>query len=156
MAYKITGRILNLGDLQSITSTSTGKSYNKRDVVISAFLFDSYTGQPTEDVSNTPKFTFFGNRCQDLEQFKAGDMVVIGFEINGRSYQKDGKTEYFTEVRPTSIYESKQSFSQSSTPSALPAPNDPFGPSAGIITDTTNTSDIGVQPIKNFSDELPF
>lgn len=156
MAYKITGRILNIGDLQTITSTSTGKSYNKRDVVISAFLFDSYTGQPTEDASNTPKFTFFGNRCQDLEQFKVGDMVVIGFEINGRSYQKDGKIEYFTEVRPTSIYESRQAISQPATPAVAPAMNDPFGPPTGTIDASSDAANINMKAVNSLSDELPF
>ena len=108
MAYKITGSILIIEPTQSLVSTKTGNSYTKRDLIIAVRTFDPHTGQPEVNRDNTPKLTFMGDRCRDLDQFKVGDIVVVDFDINGRSYDKDGKTEYFTEVRPFRIALNKQ------------------------------------------------
>ncbi len=99
MAYKITGSVLTVGPTQTFSAKS-GNIYTKRDLVITVRLFDIYTGKPTEDSGNTPKFIFMGDKCSMLDQFKPGDIVTINFDISGRAYDKDGRTEYFTEVRP--------------------------------------------------------
>ena len=99
MAYKITGRVTVVGPLQTLTARS-GNTYTKRDLVMTVRKFDPYTGQPADDPGNTPKFTFMGDKCRQLDRIKPDDVVVIHFDISGRSYDKDGKTEYFTEVRP--------------------------------------------------------
>lgn len=111
MAYKITGKIIELGSAQTLPSKS-GSTYTKRDLIIAVRLFDQYTGQPTEDSNNTPKFTFFGDRCRDLDQFKVGDIVVVDFDISGRSYMKDNKVEYIADIRPFRVYASKQGSAQ--------------------------------------------
>lgn len=102
MAYKITGRVMEVGQTQSLTSKN-GTAYTKRDVVITVRKFDPYTGIPSEEEGNTPKFTFFGERCKDLDDITPGIIVNISFEITGREYTKDGKTDYFTEVKPLRI-----------------------------------------------------
>lgn len=108
MAYRITGTVLAIGQPFIITSQKTGNTITKRDLVITVRLFDPHTGQPTEDNGNTPKLTFMGDRCRDLDQFKAGDIVTVDFDINGRTYEKDGRTEYFTEVRPFRVALNRQ------------------------------------------------
>lgn len=107
MAYKITGTLLAIQPTQELQSKS-GKSYKKRDFVITVRKFDPFTGEPTDDTGNTPKFTLMGERCNDLDTFMAGDVVTVNFEISGRSYEKDGKTDYFTEVRPLSVYKNEK------------------------------------------------
>ena len=102
MAYKITGRILSAADIKTLTSKN-GTAYRKRDFVIAVRKFDPYTGVPSEDEGNTPVFTLFGDRCNDLEGMNLGDLVTVHFELDGRSYEKDGETCYFTEVRPLRI-----------------------------------------------------
>lgn len=102
MAYKLTGRIISVGDTQEMISKS-GTEYRKRDFVMTVRKFDPYTGQPADDEGNTPKFSLFGDRCNDLNGIFKGDVVIVYFEINGRSFMKDGKTEYFTEVRPLRV-----------------------------------------------------
>lgn len=91
-----------MGELQTLSSKS-GNSYKKRDLVISVMRFDPYTGIPKADPDNTPKFTFIGDRCNDLENISVGMTVIVDFDINGRRFEKDGKTEYFTDVRPFRI-----------------------------------------------------
>lgn len=102
MAYKITGRLISVGNTQEMSSKS-GNRYQKRDFVMTVRKFDPYTGQPTGDEGNTPKFTLFGERCNDLNGIFPGDIVIVSFEISGRAFDKDGKTDYFTEVRPLRV-----------------------------------------------------
>ena len=126
MAYKITGSILIIEPTQTLTSARTGSAYMKRDLVIAVRLYDPYTGEPKEDSSNTPKFTFIGERCRDLDMFKAGDIVTVDFDISGRSYTRDGKTEYAADIRPFRVSYSRplqqSAVQQSRQPLAQPQP----------------------------------
>ncbi len=99
MGYKIKGRVTVLTPTKSMTAKS-GNAYQSRYLVITAIRYDQYTGQPTEDQENTPKFTFFGKQCEALDNIKIGDIVTVNFDIQGRAFDKDGQRDYFTEVRP--------------------------------------------------------
>ncbi len=102
MAYKITGRVLLIGAPVSLTSKSWTQ-FIKRDIVITVRKFDQYTGQPMDDADNTPKFSFMNDRCQSLCNVKVGDIVTIHFDLSGRRFETDGKTEYFNYLRPFRI-----------------------------------------------------
>jgi hypothetical protein len=102
MAYRISGKILSVGEPKSLMSKS-GTPFVKRDLIIAVRVFDQYTGRPTEDMNNTPKFTFMNDRAQQLDQFKIGDIVEIAFDLTGRPYQKNGVTEYLNDIRPVWI-----------------------------------------------------
>ena len=102
MAYKITGRIISVGNTQELTAKS-GNRYTQRDFVMTVRKFDPYTGQPADDDGNTPKFSLFGERCNDLNGIFKGDVVTVSFEVRGRAYDKNGQTEYFTEIRPLRV-----------------------------------------------------
>lgn len=102
MAYRITGTVLETGAAQTFNSKN-GTPYTKRDLVITVRKFDQYTGQPADEVGNTPKFTFMGDKCQKLDGIKTGDVVTISFDITGRSYDKDGRKEYITDFKPFAI-----------------------------------------------------
>lgn len=131
MAYKISGTIISLGSVQNLASKA-GNSYQKRDVVITIRKFDPYTGVPTEDSGNTPKFTFIGDKVSQTAALKPGDIVVIHFDISGRKFQRDSASpvEYFTELRPFRIeltsQPSKPAFTalteQPGIPDTLPSP----------------------------------
>lgn len=115
MAYRRSGKVLHLGEMQTLPAKS-GNLYTRRELVITVRKFDPYTGFPTDDTQNTPKFIFFGQQCQQLEQLKPGDIVVVHFDISGRTYEKDGKTEYFTEVRPFKVEISGSASQQAPAP----------------------------------------
>lgn len=154
MAYKITGTVLHIGDTISLPSKS-GTPFSKRDLVITVRKFDPYTGVPSEDPGNTPKFSFMNSNCQLLDNIKVGDIVTVLFDINGRTYEKDGRTEYYTDVRPFRVEQQRQAYQQ---PQATPQPpQDPFAstqpinqsePQPAISADT-----IGAQMA---TDDLPF
>lgn len=152
MAYKITGRVLAIGNAETFSSRS-GNSYTKRDLVITVRKFDPYTGQPSDDEGNTPKFTYFSDKCRDLDAFKVGDIVTVNFEIYGREYIKDGKTDYITDVRPTFVSMSKQ---PANTPNQASQPY-----FAGQQYETTGYLPPAPTPeahmsVQSESEELPF
>lgn len=122
MAYKITGTVLMIGDTQTLPSRS-GTQFTKRDLVITVRKFDPYTGVPSEEPGNTPKFTFMNSNCQQLDNIKVGDIVTVLFDIAGRSYEKEGKKEYYTDVRPFRVEVQRQPYQQSApVQSAEPEP----------------------------------
>lgn len=118
MAYKISGRVLYIGPSQSISSKS-GASHVKRDLIISVRRFDPNTGQPTDDPRNTPIFQFFNDKCQQLDRIKIGDIVIVDFSIFGRTYEKEGRREYITDVSPNSVYPDRTQNLQQ--PTAVPS-----------------------------------
>lgn len=110
MAYKITGKVAIITPTQSFKSRN-GNDYTKRDLVITAIKFDQYTGQPTEDETNTPIFTFIGEKCKILDPIKVGDTVTVHFDLSGRRYDKDGQTSYINDIRPFNVIPQKQQYS---------------------------------------------
>ena len=109
MAYKITGRVLQISTPQSFKSKS-GTPFTKQDIVIMVRKFDQYTGEPSFDEYNTPKFSFMNEKCQQLDHIKVGTIVTISFDVRGRSYEKDGKTEYLNDLTPFGIVPDKSNY----------------------------------------------
>lgn len=154
MAYKISGRVLHVGAPVNLSSKS-GTQFTKRDLVITIRKFDPYTGVPSEESDNTPKFTFMNSNCQLLDNIKVGDIVTVMFDVNGRSYEKDGHIEYFTDLRPFKVEQQRQAYQQ---PQAASQPyQDPFAPTQPI---TPPEAPIAPQAAsmasKTESDDLPF
>lgn len=102
MALQITGTVMLIGDQETRQSRS-GKEYTARELVIIKRRFDPYTGKPYQDPQDTPKFTFFGDRCKALEGVGIGDVVMIDFDLVGRSYLKEGQTAYFNDIRTLGV-----------------------------------------------------
>lgn len=94
MANQISGKVLIIDDVISIP-TRSGNTFTKRQIVLDASHYNPMTGQKYE---NYPAFDFVGNRVNELDNFKVGDLVTISFALNGRPFNKDGKTTYFTSV----------------------------------------------------------
>lgn len=153
MAYKISGRALFIGPAMTMTSKS-GNQYTKRDMVIAVRKFDPYTGHPSEESDNTPKFTFFGQQCQQLDAVRIDDIVVVHFDISGRSYEKDGKKEYFTEVRPFRVDPCRAVSANAVQPPGVDDNSNPYGlinPSA-----LPKPADPDLSSPKLENDDLPF
>lgn len=161
MAYRISGRVLIIEPTQSFQSKN-GNTYTKRDLIITVRKFDQYTGQPMDDVDNTPKFTFMGDKCQRLDSIKVGDIVTVSFDIAGRKYEKDGRTEYITDFRPIAVdvITQPQAYSQP-TPPPTAQPYVPQPPQSGFqpFSQPTQSSYPPAQnqcSQTNFGEELPF
>lgn len=94
MANQIIGKVFFIDNVVEIPTKNNGV-FTKRQIVLDASHYDQMTGQKFE---NYPAFDFVGNRVSELDKFKVGDLVTISFALNGRSFDKDGKTTYFTSV----------------------------------------------------------
>ncbi len=122
MANQVIGQIVSIGQTQSLTAKN-GNAFQKRDLVISVRRFDPNTGEPVTDWENTPKFSFMGDKCRDLDLFQVGQMVVVSFDLQGRQYQNaSGVTDIITEARPYRIEAYGKRTAQQPTTQAAPAP----------------------------------
>lgn len=90
----MTGRILVIGEKESIPSKSSDKTFNKRVLVLNCSR--SYYG---EDYENYPSFEFTGKHIDDPLAFKVGDIVTVSFVIQGNRYKKGSDPEkYFNTI----------------------------------------------------------
>ena len=89
MANTMTGRILSIGDVESIQGKS-GNAFNKRTLVLNCTR--SNYGEVYE---NYPSFEFSGRHIDDLSDFKVGDVVTVSFVIQGYKYKKENQPEKF-------------------------------------------------------------
>lgn len=125
MANTIIGSIASIGPTQSLVAKNSGNSFQKRDIVINVRRFDPNTGEPVTDWENTPKLSFMGDKCRDLDRFQVGQMVVISFDLQGRKYTNaNNETDIITEARPYKIEAYGQRPSQPASqqmPTAAPA-----------------------------------
>lgn len=90
----MTGRILVIGEKESISSKSSDKTFNKRALVLNCSR--SFYG---EEYENYPSFEFSGKHIDDPLAFKVGDIVTVSFVIQGNKYKKGNEPEkYFNTI----------------------------------------------------------
>lgn len=127
MANTIIGQIASIGPTQSLMAKN-GNAFQKRDLVINVRRFDPNTGEPVTDWENTPKLSFIGDKCIDLDRFQVGQMVIISFDLQGRKYTNaNNETDIITEARPYKIEAYGQRASQPS-PKQMTAQTQPQAP----------------------------
>lgn len=133
MAYKLTGRVLIVGETYE-GAKRPGAIFKKRDLVLTAMRFDPNTGIPSEDPDNTPKFTFVGESIHDLDSLKKGDRVTVHFNVKGRSFIKntEGDTDYFTSLNPVRIEKPETATATAKLPTE-PAKNAPEGEKNDVL-----------------------
>ena len=130
MANTITGKVIAISDIQTIASKTPGKEpMLKRSLYMDCTRFDPYTGV-RDQYENTPLLEFGGKALETLnalvaQGLKAGDVVTVSFDIQGSKYEKDGKTQIFTRVRPYNIEVRSGQQQQPQQPAAAPAPQAP-------------------------------
>ena len=127
MANTIIGQIASIGPTQSLMAKN-GNAFQKRDLVINVRRFDPNTGEPVTDWENTPKLSFIGDKCSDLDRFQVGQMVIISFDLQGRKYTNaNNETDIITEARPYKIEAYGQRASQPA-PQKMTAQTQPQAP----------------------------
>lgn len=99
MANQITGKIEYISATQIIQSKNGGQSFAKREIVLDATRYDSYTGE--RGYENFPMFEFGGDKCSLLDGFKEGQVVTVSFDIQGSRYndKATGEVKYFSRIR---------------------------------------------------------
>lgn len=155
MANQISGKVLIIDDVISIP-TRNGNTFTKRQIVLDTSHYDPMTGQKFE---NYPAFDFVGNRVNELDNFKVGDLVTISFALNGRPFDKDGKTTYFTSVNGYKIEPYQRPNGSYQQPNGSQT-NNPTRPSSQQATNRQNEQPFPPQVddggVPENEDDLPF
>lgn len=102
MANELTGKILVIGEVQTIPGRDPSRPFYKRELVIDTTRHDPYTGERSQ-YENTPLLEFGGDIVRELDHYNVGDIVRISFEVMGKKYTKGDKEMIFTRVRPYKI-----------------------------------------------------
>lgn len=127
MANTLTGKVIAVSQIETIASKDPNKQpMQKRSLYMDCTRYDPYTGE--RGYENTPLLEFGGKAMEKLNELvnnglKKDDIVVVSFDIQGTPYEKDGKKQVFTRVRPFDIELYKQKPQQSQeAPAAAPTP----------------------------------
>lgn len=159
MANTASGKVLIIEDPVTIP-TRNGNTFTKRQIVLDASHYNPMTGQKYE---NFPAFDFVGNRVNELDSFKVGDLVTISFALNGRPFEKDGKTTYFTSVNGYKIepYQRSNVSYQQSNENQTNNPTPPSTQQDQSVQNVSQQNDSFPPPIdenenKKNEDDLPF
>ena len=107
MANTLTGKVIAVSPIETIASKDPNKQpMQKRSLYMDCTRYDPYTGE--RGYENTPLLEFGGKAMEKLNELvnnglKKDDIVVVSFDIQGSPYEKDGKKQVFTRVRPFDI-----------------------------------------------------
>lgn len=82
---EVIGRIKNIGQVQEFGENG----FRKREVVV---VTQEQYPQPI-------MIEFTQMNCELLDNFFVGDEVIVGINIRGREYMKDGVTKYFNVIQ---------------------------------------------------------
>lgn len=166
MAFKISGKIVSIGDIEQIPYQ--GNVFKKRELVLDCSKRNQFTGEV--EFPNYPKFEFTGNHVDDLNGYESGQIVTVSFDLSGRRVDKGGKISYFTNVQGFKIelYQSRtnQSQAQSQQSQAANTTSSSNQPQGGDNVSHSNQAqsseafppacDENGNPIKGENDDLPF
>lgn len=106
MNFEMEGKLIEIYNTQEITAT-----FKKRE-----FVIEHREDANGREFINYIKFQIVQDRCQSLDNFKAGDSVKISFSIKGRKWEKNGQVNYFNNLEAWRI----ESVNQSVAPQAPP------------------------------------
>ena len=95
--YKIQGKIVGVFDAVNITD-----KFVKRDFIISIDE-NCYTNKNGEEILNEIKFQTTQDDIRYLDGLEKGNLVSIEFDIIGRRYKKDKKTNFFVNLDATKV-----------------------------------------------------
>lgn len=90
---KDSGKIISMSGVETGTSQGTGKEWRKIDVAIE--WGDKY--------KNTLCLTAFNDKVDQVQNLNIGDNVTVEYNVNSRSWIKDGVTKWFHNVSLFSI-----------------------------------------------------
>lgn len=121
MANQVIGRILSISNTVQIQSTKSGSTFTKREFLLDATTYDPYTKERSE-YENILSLEFSGDKCTELDRFKAGDVVTVSFVLQGRSWStQDGELKRMVSIRCYKI-EARGGVSQSPQTASVQQP----------------------------------
>ena len=126
---QITGRVIALGQVKEVSSTTGGEPIKKRELYLDMTMYDPYTGDRS-DKENKPLLEFGGDKVLaklEAMNLQKDDVVTISFAIQGTPYKdkQTGKMRVFTAIRCYDIEmvrKAGQAAAQQAAPAPAPAP----------------------------------
>ena len=122
---QITGRVIALGQVKAVSSTTGGEPIKKRELYLDMTMYDPYTGDRS-DKENKPLLEFGGDKVLaklEAMNLQKDDVVTISFAIQGTPYKdkQTGKMRVFTAIRCYDI-EMVRKAGQAAAQQVAPAP----------------------------------
>lgn len=105
--HELVGRFIAVDQEATIQSTrEQGKTFKRRQLYMDCSRYDGLTGERMDE--NYPLLEFGGKALEQLNQLvsegvKKGDLISVSFVVDGVAYEKDGKKQVMTKVRPIGI-----------------------------------------------------
>jgi uncharacterized protein DUF3127 len=126
MNYELTGKLTE--KFEAIQRTEKFK--------VREFIVEEVRQAGSNTFTNVIKFQLSNDKCSLIDNFEKGTEIKVHFNISGRSWEKEGKVSYFTNLEAWKI-------EQVGAPSGLTTENLPEIP-----------ADMETPPLGN--DDLPF
>lgn len=146
--HELVGRFIAVDQEATIQSTrEQGKTFKRRQLYMDCSRYDGLTGERMDE--NYPLLEFGGKALEQLNQLvsegvKKGDLISVSFVVDGIAYEKDGKKQVMTKVRPIGIArwqrqnqpqpqaQGQQQAAPAPAPSPAPAPQNGVGSNDGL------------------------
>ena len=150
MAFDITGKLILKNDTIQRT-----ESFKTRE-----FVIETNEDVNGRTITNYVKFQVVQDRTQLLDRYNVGDMIKVHFNIRGTKWEKNGQTNYITNLDAWRI---EQDLGTSTPPPPTQTAYAPTTPVAPKVSQPDN-SDLTdpfptTKPVANGipgSDDLPF
>jgi len=88
MTYTLTGKLIDILDVQNISET-----FQKRE-----FVVETVENNAGRDFTEQIKFQLIQDKCGLIDNYKIGDNIKVSFNIRGRRWEKEDKVSYFTNL----------------------------------------------------------
>jgi hypothetical protein len=103
---EVTGKIKFIGTVQQVTD-----SFKKRELVVTT----------DEQFPQHLLIEFAQDKCSVLDNYKAGDDVVVGINLRGREWTNpQGEVKYFNQIQGWKINKSGEASAPTQTHEAVP------------------------------------
>lgn len=88
MSLELKGKLIEIYPTQQVS-----ERFKKREFVI----------ETTEEINgnnyiNYAKMQLVQNKCEIVDKFRLGDTVTVSFNVKGNKYDKDGRTQYISNL----------------------------------------------------------
>lgn len=113
MSLEVTGKLIAKYDTQVVNDR-----FKKREFVIE--IAEEINGQT---YTNYGKFQLVQTRCDLLDRYNEGDMILVKFNIKGNKWERDGKVNYISNLDVWKIEGVKQDYPPVQA-NAAPIPTD--------------------------------
>ena len=98
MAFELEGKLIVINPTQEITAT-----FKKRE-----FVIETKQANGDREFIDYIKFQIMQNKCDLLDAFVVGQDVKVSFNVKGNKFEKEGNTNYFTNLNCWKIEGSNQ------------------------------------------------